>query len=523
MSSIQGVKYIWRLPKISRESLASCKHTFSLSLPVLQALHHRGFKSQQEVESFLFSSRERDVAHPSLLKDASKAVERIVYALKHQEKILIAGDYDVDGITSSALMLLCLLPLGARVNFFLPNRARDGYGLSVKTIQKAAQSGYSVVITVDNGITAFEAAREAKKLGIDLIITDHHRPHEQVPEAFAVIDPYQEDCLYPYKKFAGVGVSFKLITLLYEQLNKEIPTKVYELLLLGTVADVVPLTGENRFWVRHGLEKIQERESFALTVLKTNARITKPLLTSTDIGFFITPQINALGRLEDPRDGVKFLLSSEFEETERIGQVLKELNEIRKDIERSIVAEIEKQIEEGAIRVEDGVIIAASNTWPTGVIGLVASRLVSKYNRPTLLFHLTDEGIAKGSCRSIPEFNLFNALHNSRDLLISFGGHSVAAGLSLKAENIPTLKVRLEQELKTLLTAEDLCPKLSIDAELMLEEANRKLLSDLAYLEPFGCENPCPVLYIKGAVIREKPTLLKGLHVRFSIFSEGII
>jgi single-stranded-DNA-specific exonuclease len=523
MSYIQGAKYLWKLPSISREELSRCKSTYALALPLLQALHHRGFRSEDDLERFLFSSQERDVAHPSLLKDANKAVERLLYAIKHQEKILIAGDYDVDGITSSALMLTCLLPLGARVNFFLPNRARDGYGLSVKTIQKAAKSGYTVVITVDNGITAFEPAREAKKLGIDLIITDHHRPHEQLPEAFAVIDPYQADCNYPYKKFAGVGVSFKLLSLLYEQLGKELPYKVYELLLLGTVADVVPLTGENRFWVRHGLQKIQQRESLALTVLKTNARLTKPLISSTDIGFFLTPQINALGRLEDARDGVKFLLSQEFQEIERIGGVLKELNEARKIIERSIVAEIELEIQQGAINVQDGVIISAHKNWPTGVIGLVASRLVSKYNRPTLLFHLTSDGLAKGSCRSIPEFNLFDALHHARDLLISFGGHSVAAGLSLKAENIPALKRHLEQQIAATLTPEDLQPKLYLDAELTLPEANKKFLADMTYLEPFGCENPSPVLYLRNVMLHEKPTLLKDAHVRCSVFAEGII
>lgn len=316
---IKGSKYLWQLSAVDPLLVQERAALFNLSFPIVQTLLARGFVAHKEFEHFLFATRETSVAHPSLLKDADKAIDRIIYAIDHQEKILIAGDYDVDGITSSALLMECLLPLGARVNFFLPNRIRDGYGLSVKTIERAAQSGYAVVITVDNGITAFEPALAAKKLGIDLIITDHHRPHDHLPQAFAVIDPHQADCPYPYKKFAGVGIGFKLMSLLYERLGKQLPEKVYELLLLGTVADVVPLTGENRFWVRHGLYTVRLRESTALRVLKQNARFAKTSLSSTDIGFFITPQINALGRLEDAREGVKFLIGSDEQETARIG------------------------------------------------------------------------------------------------------------------------------------------------------------------------------------------------------------
>ena len=287
-----------------------------------------------------------------MLKDAQKSVERIVQAIDAGEKILVFGDYDVDGITSSAMMMICLLPLGAQVNFFLPHRVRDGYGLSVKGIERAARNGYKFVITVDNGITAFEPAKRAKELGIDLIITDHHRAHDHVPDAYAVVNPNQPDCSYPFKTLAGVGVGFKLLSLLYELKGLSMPPKAYELLLLGTIADVVPLLGENRFWVRYGLSYVNKFESLSLQVLKQNGKVTKPIISATDIGFSITPQINALGRLEDARQGVKFLIGTNMQEVREVGTILRELNDARKDIERGIVEQVQAEIEQKKIDLD---------------------------------------------------------------------------------------------------------------------------------------------------------------------------
>lgn len=521
---LQGEKYLWNLPAIDQSHAYAFASTYNISLALTQTLLNRGLSSDQDLEQFLFSSYEKDVAHPSLLKDAEKTVDRILYAIKHQEKILIAGDYDVDGITSSALLLTCLLPLDAQINFFLPHRINDGYGLSVKTVQRAAQNGYKVIVTVDNGITCFDAAQEAQRLGIDLIITDHHRPHDHLPEAFAVVDPHQSDCQYPYKKFAGVGVGFKLMQLLYERLGRELPPKVYELLLLGTVADVVPLTGENRFWVRYGLQQVNAFESVSLKVLKENARFTKPAISSTDIGFFLTPQINALGRLDDPRLGVKFLIGSDYFETAQIGKMLGELNQARKTLELAIFNDVEAAILEKRIDLQQNmVLIAAQEGWPTGVIGLVASRLVQAYGRPTILLHKTKDGLAKGSCRSIREINMFDALCSVKDILKTFGGHPMAAGLSLDAAKIPELQERLNAYCASQVAMSDLVQKVDLEAELTLPEVNAKLMADMAYLEPFGCENAQPKFYIKNVMMLEAPTLLKDLHVKCSVFSEGII
>lgn len=524
MDFLQGEKYLWCLPEEHKQSVLKFSAAYNLSFPIAQTLVSRGFTSKEAVEEFLFSSFEKDVSHPSRLKNAQKVVDRIVQAIEKKEKILIFGDYDVDGITSSALFLTSLLPLGADINFFLPNRMRDGYGLSKKIVERAAKNNYKLIVTVDNGITAFEAAKKAKELNIDLIITDHHRPHEALPEAFAIVDPNLSDCEYPYKKFAGVGVVFKLVSLLYEQKKMQLPAKTYELFLLGTIADVVPLTGENRFWVRHCLNHMNKFESYSFSVLKKNGKITKPLLSSTDIGFSIAPQINALGRLEDPRQGVKFLIGSDKKEIDEVGRILIDRNQARRVIERSIFEQVQEEIEQKRIDVDkENIIIAASNKWSPGVIGLVASRLVSAYGKPTLLFHLSKDGLAKGSCRSIPEFNMFDALQSASGLLKSFGGHSFAAGLSLKQENLPVLKEHLEQLICEQLSEFDLQQKIVLDANAMLSDLSKKFMQDIFLLEPFGNENARPTFYLKDLVQVQKPTLLKDLHVKCSVFSDGVI
>lgn len=523
-SLLQGTKYLWQLSRVDQSMIGAIASQYNLSLPIAQTLASRGFINQDYIDAFLFSSKERDVADPSLMKDAVKAVERILYALDNNQKILIFGDYDVDGITSSAMMMLSLLPLGAHVNFFLPHRTKDGYGLSTKIVERAAQNGYALIITVDNGITAFEPVAMAQKLGIDVIITDHHRSHDKVPDAYAIVNPNQHDCPYPFKALAGVGVTFKLLSLLYTKKGLTLPAKVYELLLLGTIADVVPLLGENRFWVRYGLNFINNYESTSLKILKQNGKITKNNISATDIGFSLTPQINALGRLEDPRQGVKFLIGSDVAETEEVGRILFELNERRKEIEQTIIAQIVQEIEQGSIDIKrENIIIAASNQWPPGVIGLVASRIVARYGKPTILLHMTKEGIAKGSCRSIPEFNMFDALTASKDLLLQFGGHSVAAGLSLKAENITSLKARLEELIAAQLTPFDLQPKLQLDAQAQLSDLTKKFVSDLIHLEPFGNQNSIPTFYFKNVTLVQKPMLLKDAHVKCSLFADGVI
>jgi single-stranded-DNA-specific exonuclease len=521
---IAGKKYRWQKPRSDNEQILDLIHGLSLSRPIAEVLVNRGFTTKEKVTAFLASDPETLVHDASALKDATIAVERIIRAIERKEKILIFGDYDVDGITSTSLMLIGLLPLGASINYFLPNRARDGYGLSVKAVDRAAANKYSLIITVDNGITAFDAADAARKHGIDLIITDHHQPHGELPDAYAIVNPQQKDCQYPFKTFAGVGVIFKLIDLLYKKINKPLPEKMYELLMLGTVADVVPLTGENRYWVQQGLARVNTKQSLAMKKLAENAQLNKPVWGSLDVGFMIAPQLNALGRLDDARDGVKFLVSPRADEVDAVGSVLKVINEERKRIDRAIFDQVDGTIQKGVIDLKsERIIMAAHHGWPAGVIGLVAGKLMHNYGRPAILLHLTKDGIAKGSCRSIEAFNIFEALTKCEDLLLTFGGHKCAAGLSIKEENIPAFKARLEALIEPICSFDMLQPTLQIDAEIHLSDLTKKCMADLTLLEPFGNQNALP-LFVTGPVTQLKsPTLLKDQHVKTTLFADGII
>ena len=517
----EGLAYQWRLPEKADDAVVQdLAAALNVSLPLAEVLYHRGYRTRDACLAFLFTPEEI-VADGSLLKDADRAVDRIITAIKNNEKILIAGDYDVDGVTSSALMMRCLLELDAQVNFFLPNRIRDGYGLSVKTVERAARNGYTVILTVDNGITAFDPAQRAKELGIDLIITDHHRPLDRgLPPAYAIVDPHQADCTYPFKGFAGVGVSFKLMTLLYQRLSRELPDDVYELLTLGTIADVVPLLDENRYYVREGLRRIAHAESFALRVLKENARLHDKKLSSLDIGFYIAPQINALGRLDDARDGVVFLLGSDKEDTLRVGKTLGHLNDARRDIERRVVDDVIQRIESGDIPLTDA-IVAVGSDWQPGVVGLAASRVASKYGRPAIILHRAHDGLVKGSCRSVPDFNLFAALSQCAPMLVSFGGHAMAAGVCLKEGVVNQFRDALSELVRATIGPRDGRLPIAIDGALRLADVHKALVHDLAYLEPFGAGNPPPTFFIPRVICTEKPQFFKERHVKISAFYEG--
>lgn len=520
---IEGLKYIWHLGKYNHLDALEFSVKYNINPSIIQVLLNRDINTHKKIESFIFTSYEENVYSPSLLKDSTKAVLKIVEAINSNQKILISGDYDVDGITSTAMMIYCLLKLNANVNFFLPNRISDGYGLSIKIVEKAIKNNYKVIITVDNGITSFQAADLAYQNGIDLIITDHHRPHDILPKAYAIINPHQKDCNYPFKKLAGVGVTFKLLSLLYQHLNQTLPSKIYELLLLGTIADIVPLVDENRYWVKYALDIINKKNSLSLKILKKNVKLSKDIISSKDIGYFITPQINALGRLTDPRDGVKFLLSNDHNTVYKIGDKLNYLNKSRKDIEKKIFNEVEANILKPSFNLESSfAILDYSKNWNPGVIGLVASKISNIYNRPTILLHLDEnELILKGSARSIRRFNIFNAISSLKDLLISFGGHSYAAGLSLEFKNFQIFKDKLNNIVKDELGFIEKKSKIDIDSELFLNDFDNNFMNQLKYLEPFGYENNSPIFLFKDLLLLEPPLLFKDLHVRAIFIYNG--
>ncbi len=523
MQSIRGMRFIWRMAFNNREEeLLTRAASTSLSYPVMQVLASRGLTDTTQIEEFLFTLAQPHVHQATLLKGLSVACERIKKAVHQREKILIVGDYDVDGITATSLMVESLLGLGAQVNFFIPNRFVDGYGINQKIVERAYASGYTLLITVDNGITALEAAQKAHELGVDLIVTDHHTPHAELPMAFVIVDPKQPGCEYPCKELAGVGVAYKLVAALYEDLGRELPERVYELLLLGTIADVVPLIGENRALVRFGLSKVQQAESLALSALRANVRLERQI-TSQDIGFFLAPQLNALGRLEDPRDGVLFLLGREAAEVERIGRRLHELNQLRKEKERGVLNEVQQRIAQGEIALDrDFALIATGDRWPAGVVGLTAGRLSQLYGRPTFLLHKSGD-LFKGSCRSVQGINVFDLLNSVKHTGVVFGGHSAAAGLSVPVKNFDVFKSAIQARLQELVSLEDLVPALVCDAELVLDEVTSKLVRDLALLEPFGAGNDRPTFYLPSVQVLGEVQLLKDEHVKCLVTDRGMV
>lgn len=520
-SYINGLFYKWKIPKYNLSEISYLAIDLQVNHTVASLLYARGYKTAKLAHQFLFPIHDNDIYHPKELLNSTKAVLRIKEAIQKKEKILIAGDYDVDGITSTSLMVMGIRELGGDVNFFLPHRVHDGYGLSVKTIEKAKNSGFTLVITVDNGISAYDALKKASELNLDVIVTDHHQPPNPLPTgAFCIVNPHLKNCTYPFKELAGVGVAFKIISYIFEIYGKELTSKMYELFLLGTVADVVPLIDENRYLVAKILHLINQSSSFALNVLKDNAKFDhQKLLQAVDIGFSLAPQLNALGRLEDPRKGVLFFLEDREEIICNIGKYLLDLNTSRKNIERKIIDEIEKDLSLKKEKIKTSYCLVLTNkNWPLGIVGLIASRLVNLYGMPTAILHETEESLLKGSLRSIPECDLFLCLKGiPNEILINFGGHKGAAGITLKKENLDKFIYYFEEEVKKQCTKEDLEPKIIVDSILNAEEISDKLWTDLSLLEPFGASNATPIFLISNIILTEDPQIIKELHTKIKI------
>lgn len=525
MKTIYGLQSIWEYPhqENTNNEVGLLSAQLNISWTIALILYNRGYKTKEKALRFLFPNDTNEVHDPSLLCNADNAAKRIILAIKNQERILICGDYDVDGITGTSLLLHSLLELQAQANFFLPHRIRDGYGLSSKIIEKAKKAGYSLVITVDNGTCAFEALKKAAELQLDVIVTDHHQPKETPEGLLYLVNPHQKDCQYPFKELAGVGVAFKLIILLYNLLGKKIPSKIYELYMIGTIADLVPLVDENRYWVKHALEKITKEESPSITLLKKNAKFPKEkILNSTDIAFSLAPQLNALGRLDDPRNGVLFFVNDNNEtQLQAISNQLYTLNEERKKKEKALSKELLHEIAHQPIHPhETGCIIKASKLFPAGIIGLIAARVNQEYAVPACIFTETTEGILKGSCRTIPQCNIFKILSNiDQSLLLSFGGHKAAAGVSLHKKNLPIFSSLFSEEVLKICKKEDFKNKINIDAFIEIDDINHKLWKDLSLMEPFGASNSTPLFCITNAKIANIK-IIKEVHVK--ILLEGI-
>lgn len=450
---------------------------------VAQLLIARGMKDERTALAFL--ETHPDGFHdPFLMLGMQEAVQRIEKALQHNEKIRIYGDYDADGVSATALLLSVFAQLGAQVDHYIPHRIREGYGLNEGAVDDAAQNGISLIITVDNGISAHEAIAHANAQGIDVIVTDHHEPPEILPEAHTIINPKQAGCSYPFKELAGVGVALKLAHALLE----ELPEELLQLAALGTVADIMPLHDENRLIVKLGLQQTQRAPSIGLQALATVAGVEWTSLDETHLGFSIGPRINAGGRIGDAYKAVQLLVTIDNDEAERLAAELNELNKQRQSIVMDITAEAVAMYEGG-----DDVIVLAQENWHVGVIGIVASKFTEQFYRPTIILNIDAEtGLAKGSARSIPGFDLYKALTECDALLSHYGGHQMAAGMTLPRENVDAFREKLNELARQWLTEDDFIPVAEVDMSCTVADLSLQTIEQLQRLAPFGQGNASP-------------------------------
>ena len=487
----------WQLTAPDEEAVKDIQQALSLSSVLAKILVTRGIHTADEARAFMATDVSA-IHNPFLMKDMDIAVERIRRAIDSQEKILIYGDYDADGVSSTAVMMTVLQDLGADVSFTIPNRFKHGYGPNKELFQQAFDNGVKLIITVDNGISGIEQVDFAVKLGMDVIISDHHDIGDTLPNAYAIIHPRHPEGNYPFGELAGVGVAFKIAHALYE----EMPDHLLELVAIGTIADLVPMHGENRIFVKEGLLALRDSPRPAIEALAEVAGVKQEEINEETIGFMFGPRINAIGRLQDADPAVELLLTEDPAEARSLADGLDALNKERQAIVKNIAEEAIAQVESIYPIGPPHVIIVEQEGWNPGVVGIVASKLVEKYYRPTIVLSLDPEtNKAKGSARSIEGFHLYNELAQNPDILIAFGGHPMAAGMTLETINVAELRNRLNKQAETSLTAEDLIPVVHIDIPVELEEIDTDTIESMRTLAPFGMGFAKPKFYIKGVKV----------------------
>ncbi len=505
---------VWKTKEYDQEQAAALAEHFHISPLTAGIILNRGLHSETEIREFL-DGNPKPYHDPLLLKDMRVAAQRILKALKAREQITIYGDYDVDGISASSLLYLFLQQQGALVNTYIPTRKGEGYGLNHDALQTIAAAHTTLLITVDCGISGLKEVAEAPE-GMDIIITDHHMAPEKLPPALAVIDPKQTDCSYPFKGLSGVGVAFKVCQAVYLLAHPDEPLweGLTELAALGTVADIVPLRGENRELVKRGLKALPKTRLLGLQQLMAVSGCPKDKVSSENIGFILAPRLNAAGRLEHAQRAVELLTACDTQKAQSIAEELNQENARRQEISRQILAEAEVMLAEQK-HIETAIVLAKEG-WHAGVIGIVASRLVDKYHLPTILISIDGEQ-AKGSCRSIPALNLYEAIKECENDLIQFGGHHQAAGLTLKTENLSAFRQDFVRAVAHRLKPEDYQPQLHIDVVLHgQEQLSLHLLEELESLEPFGCDNPPPLFAASRIKIYSPHIFGKEMqHLRF--------
>lgn len=480
----------------------------------------RGIVEKDEVEAFLSSSG--SIADPMEFKDMDKAVYRINQAIDSFEKICVYGDYDADGVTSTVLLYTYLESIGANVMYYIPKREEEGYGLNNDAIDKLKSYDVSLIITVDNGVVAIDEVEYAKSLGIDMVITDHHQPREELPNAAAVVDPHRKDCGSKFKDLSGVGVAFKLIMAI-EGDERDLDTLLSnysDLVAIGTIADVVSLKGENRFFVKKGLEAINNTDRPGIKALLEQAGMYGKTINSTNISFTIVPRINAGGRMTSSERAVKLLLSENEEDADSLAACLSDENKQRQKIEHDIFNEIEESFAKNPEKLYQRILIVCGENWHPGVIGIVASKILEKYGKPVMVISSID-GMAKGSGRSIEGFSLYEAVLANSQYLTRFGGHPMAAGINLESKDVDAFKKGMEEYADNI--GELPFCELNIDCKLKPSNLSVELIEQISEFEPFGADNHKPIFALCNMALKEIIPVAGGKHLRLKFQREDTV
>jgi len=506
--------------KADAKAVASLAEALHINKILACLLINRGIRDFEEARQF-FRPQLQNLHDPFLMQDMTKAISRIEKAMGAKENILIYGDYDVDGTTAVAVLYSFLKRYYNHIGYYIPDRYKEGYGISVTGIDYAAENQYTLIIALDCGIKSIEQVAYAKSKGIDFIIGDHHTPGSRLPEAEAILDPKRNDCNYPYKELSGCGIAFKIIQAFSRtnQLEEAEALQYLDLVAVSIASDIVPITGENRILAYYGLKKLNSNPCCGLRTLVGLASKTGEL-SLTDVIFQIGPRINAAGRIDHARDAVKLLIAKNLEEAKSYGEVIDEQNLQRKDFDARITAEALEQIQTVEGMIQRKTTVVYKEDWHKGVIGIVASRLTEKYYRPTIVLTKSN-GYVSGSARSVAGFDLYEALSACSDLLEQFGGHKYAAGLTMKAENVSALQTRFEEVVAQRISASLLEPEISIDAQIRLSDIDAKFFRILQQFAPFGPENNAPVFLAKNMYAVGCASLVGMNHLKMVVSQEG--
>ncbi|MEO8823943.1 MAG: single-stranded-DNA-specific exonuclease RecJ [Ginsengibacter sp.] len=513
----------WKIIEADASKVADLKDSLTISAPLCNILVQRGIDSFQKAKDY-FRPQLSHLHDPFLMKDMEKAVQRILYAINNNQKILVFGDYDVDGTTSVATMYRFLKKnyREERIDFYIPHRYKEGYGISKQGIDFAKENNFDLIISLDCGIKSVDLIGYACTLGIDFIVCDHHLPDEQLPPAVAILNPKQKDCNYPYKELCGCGVGFKLITALSQRLG--IPEDEYlcylDLVVTAIGADIVPITGENRVLAFFGLQQLNTSPCPGIKALIELSQVKKKF-SINNVVFIIAPRVNAAGRMDDASKAVKMFIEDDFLKAKEYAEMLHSDNIDRKDADTSITEEALAIIQNDPGLISRKTTVLFQSHWHKGVVGIVASRLIETYFRPTVVLTL-GESIVGGSARSVPGFNLYEAIHACREYLIGYGGHFAAAGMSMYPENVEAFSKKFEEVVAKSIDPILLIPELIINAEIDFKNVNKSFYNIVMQMEPYGPENLRPVFITRNVLNTPWSKIVKEKHVRFVVKNENI-